>query len=53
MTGAYRAYRTTTHRLSLAGVEPLVPIEQFREMRAAVTALWDGTMDDRPAEAQV
>ena len=53
LTGAYRAYRTTTHRLSLAGVEPLVPIEQFREMRAAVTALWDGTMDDRPAEAQV
>ncbi len=53
LTGAYRAYRTTTHRLSLAGAEPLVPIEQFREMRAAVTALWDGTMDDRPAEAQV
>jgi [glutamine synthetase] adenylyltransferase / [glutamine synthetase]-adenylyl-L-tyrosine phosphorylase len=53
LTGAYRAYRTATHRLSLAGAEPLVPLEQFREMRAAVTALWDATMDDGPAGAQV
>ena len=53
LTGAYRAYRTTTHRLSLAGAAPLVPVAQFREMRAAVTALWDATMDDGPAAAQV
>ncbi len=53
LTAAYRAYRTTTHRLSLAGAEPLVPAEQFREMRAAVTALWDATMGDGAAGAQV
>ena len=53
LTAAYRAYRTTTHRLSLAGAEPLVPVQQFREMRAAVTALWDATMDDGAAGAQV
>ncbi len=53
LTAAYRAYRTATHRLSLAGAEPLVPVEQFRETRAAVTALWDATMDDGAAGAQV
>jgi [glutamine synthetase] adenylyltransferase / [glutamine synthetase]-adenylyl-L-tyrosine phosphorylase len=53
LTGAYRAYRATTHRLSLAGAEPLVPVDQFRDMRAAVTAVWDATMGDGAAGAQV
>ncbi len=53
LTAAYRAYRTATHHLSLAGAEPLVPESQFRELRAAVTALWEATMVDDPAAGQV
>jgi [glutamine synthetase] adenylyltransferase / [glutamine synthetase]-adenylyl-L-tyrosine phosphorylase len=44
LTEAYRAYRGRAHRLSLEGVEAIVPAEEFREMRAAVTALWEATM---------
>jgi [glutamine synthetase] adenylyltransferase / [glutamine synthetase]-adenylyl-L-tyrosine phosphorylase len=53
LTGAYRAYRATTHHLSLAGTAPVVPAGQFRELRAAVTALWDDTMTDGAVGAQV
>jgi len=49
LTGAYRAYRARIHRLSLDVAAPLVPAEEFAELRAAVTALWDDTM---AAEAQ-
>ena len=44
LTGAYRAYRARTHHLSLAGAEPLVPAAEFRETRAAVSALWEAAM---------
>ena len=44
LTGAYRAYRTRIHRLSLDGASALVPVEEFAETRAAVTALWNATL---------
>ena len=44
LTAAYRAYRARAHLLSLDGAEPIVPAAQFRETRAAVTALWNATM---------
>jgi [glutamine synthetase] adenylyltransferase / [glutamine synthetase]-adenylyl-L-tyrosine phosphorylase len=44
LTTAYRAYRARAHHLALAGLEPLVPAEEFSGLRAAVTALWDATM---------
>jgi glutamate-ammonia-ligase adenylyltransferase len=44
LTGAYRAYRARSHHLSLAGAAALVPAEEFRDLRAAVTRLWDLTM---------
>ena len=49
LTRAYRAYRTRTHHLSLAGEPGLVAAEEFAAERAAVTAVWDEVMvrDDR------
>ena len=44
LTAAYRAYRARAHHLALAGQEALVPAEEFKQLRAAVTALWDATM---------
>jgi glutamate-ammonia-ligase adenylyltransferase len=44
LTGAYRAYRARSHHLSLGGAAALVPVEEFRDLRAAVTRLWDLTM---------
>jgi glutamate-ammonia-ligase adenylyltransferase len=44
LTAAYRAYRARSHHLSLAGAAALVPVEEFRDLRAAVTRLWDLTM---------
>jgi [glutamine synthetase] adenylyltransferase / [glutamine synthetase]-adenylyl-L-tyrosine phosphorylase len=44
LTAAYRAYRGRAHRLSLEGAAAIVPAEEFREMRAAVTTLWEATM---------
>ena len=44
LTRAYRAYRARTHHLSLEGRAPLVPEEEFRAEREAVTAIWDRTM---------
>jgi len=44
LTNAYRAYRARTHHLSLAGAEAVVPQVEFREERAAVTALWDAAL---------
>ena len=41
LTGAYRRYRERTHHRSLEGREPVVPGEEFRETRAAVTAIWN------------
>jgi glutamate-ammonia-ligase adenylyltransferase len=44
LTAAYRAYRTRTHHLSLAGETGLVSGEEFVAERAAVTAIWDDVM---------
>ncbi|HTW37296.1 MAG TPA: bifunctional [glutamate--ammonia ligase]-adenylyl-L-tyrosine phosphorylase/[glutamate--ammonia-ligase] adenylyltransferase [Steroidobacteraceae bacterium] len=44
LTGAYRSYRTRVHHLSLEGRPPSVPREEFAPERAAVTAIWNETM---------
>jgi glutamate-ammonia-ligase adenylyltransferase len=44
LTAAYRRYREFSHHLSLEGRDPVVPGEQFRDSRAAVTGIWDATM---------
>jgi len=44
LTGAYRAYRTRTHHLTLAGAAPIVAAQEFSDTRAAVTRLWDAAM---------
>jgi len=46
LTDAYRKYRERSHHLSLESAEPVVPGEEFRETRAAVTAIWAATMAD-------
>ena len=46
LTDAYRRYRERSHHLSLENREPVVPGEEFRETRAAVTAIWNATMAD-------
>ncbi len=48
LTAAYRAYRGRTHHLSLEGAAPIVPAAEFRDTRAAVTALWVATMAEGP-----
>ena len=48
LTGAYRAYRTRMHHLSLAGEPGLVMVEEFIVERAAVTAVWDEMMAYAP-----
>ena len=52
LTATYRAYRARIHRLSLDATTPIVPAEDFAELRAAVSGLWDATMcaDGRPAQ---
>ena len=44
LTAAYRAYRTRTHHLSLAGEAALVSAEEFVAERTAVKAIWDEVM---------
>jgi glutamate-ammonia-ligase adenylyltransferase len=46
LTHAYRTYRERSHHLSLEGREPVVPGEDFGDIRAAVSAIWDATMVD-------
>jgi len=46
LTQAYRAYRTRTHHLSLAGRPPIVPADDFVTERANVTRIWNATMED-------
>jgi glutamate-ammonia-ligase adenylyltransferase len=48
LTEAYRRYRERAHHLSLESREPVVQAEEFRETRAAVSAIWDATMADPP-----
>jgi glutamate-ammonia-ligase adenylyltransferase len=50
LTGAYRAYRTRTHHLSLEGGVPIVPATEFAAERAAVTGIWNSAMVATPAE---
>ncbi len=44
LVNAYRGYRERTHHLSLEARETVVSGEEFRETRAAVTAIWNATM---------
>ena len=44
LTGAYRRYRQHLHHLSLESGGNVVPAGEFRDERAAVTAIWDATM---------
>jgi len=44
LTGAYRAYRTRTHHLALAGVAPIVPAAEFATECAAVRQIWTRAM---------
>jgi [glutamine synthetase] adenylyltransferase / [glutamine synthetase]-adenylyl-L-tyrosine phosphorylase len=46
LTAAYRAYRGRSHRLSLEGAAAIVGAEEFRETRAAVTALWEASLGE-------
>jgi glutamate-ammonia-ligase adenylyltransferase len=48
LTGAYRAYRTRTHHLSLEDGSPIVGNEEFTSERAAVTRIWDETFRESP-----
>jgi glutamate-ammonia-ligase adenylyltransferase len=44
LTGAYRAYRTRSHHLSLAGAGAIVPASEFVAERVAVTRVWNEAM---------
>ncbi len=46
LVNAYRGYRERSHHLSLEGAEPVVPVGDFAETRAAVTAIWTATMGE-------
>jgi glutamate-ammonia-ligase adenylyltransferase len=45
LTGAYRAYRQRMHHLSLEAAGNVVPADEFRDVRTAVSAIWDATME--------
>ena len=44
LVNAYRGYRERTHHLSLEARETVVSGEEFRDVRAAVTAIWNATL---------
>jgi len=46
LVDAYRKYREHSHHLSLENTDPVVPGEQFRATRAAVSAIWNATLVD-------
>jgi [glutamine synthetase] adenylyltransferase / [glutamine synthetase]-adenylyl-L-tyrosine phosphorylase len=46
LVNAYRQYRERTHHLSLEGAEPVVPGVEFADTRAAVTRIWNQTMQE-------
>ena len=46
LTTAYRAYRTRTHHLALAGASPIVPDGEFAAEREAVAQIWKRAMGD-------
>jgi glutamate-ammonia-ligase adenylyltransferase len=45
LTGAYRAYRQRIHHLSLESGGSLVPSAEFTAERAAVSGIWQATME--------
>jgi glutamate-ammonia-ligase adenylyltransferase len=52
LTGAYRAYRQRMHHLALESADNVVvSADEFRDTRAAVTAIWDATMGETSASA--
>jgi len=53
LTGAYRAYRLALHHRSLAGEPAFSPAEEFRAERAAVSRIWEETMNAAPPAARV
>jgi glutamate-ammonia-ligase adenylyltransferase len=53
LTQAYRAYRARSHHLSLDAAPPIVSAAEFRDSRAAVSALWNEAMSAAPQGAQV
>jgi len=53
LTDAYRAYRARAHHLALAGQPALVPPAEFERERAAVTRIWNATMDPDRSAGQV
>ena len=44
LTAAYRSYRECSHHRAIAGLTALVDDSQFLSERAAVTAIWNATM---------
>jgi glutamate-ammonia-ligase adenylyltransferase len=48
LTRAYRLYRERIHHRALADAPPIVPESDFAAERAAVIAIWDEAMGDRP-----
>jgi glutamate-ammonia-ligase adenylyltransferase len=46
LTNAYRAYRQRMHHLSLEAASNVVSDDEFRDTRAAVTAIWNATMQN-------
>ena len=44
LSEAYQAYRACAHRLALQQQATLVPVEDFREYRKAVAAIWERLM---------
>jgi glutamate-ammonia-ligase adenylyltransferase len=45
LTNAYRSYRTHSHHLSLQSRAAIVPATEFVAERAAVTRIWNDTME--------
>ena len=46
LTDAYRRYREQSHHRALEGAEPIVATGEFAATRAAVTAIWNATMEE-------
>jgi glutamate-ammonia-ligase adenylyltransferase len=45
LTGAYRKYRERSHHRAIAGLDAVVPAGEFAAERAAVSAIWQQTME--------
>ncbi len=45
LTGAYRKYRECSHHRTIAGLAAVVPEQEFAAERAAVSAIWQQTME--------